>query len=333
MMGELPLHLNDTNQPGWLLCVLRLPSKPAYLRVKAWRRLQEIGAVVLKNAVYVLPATERSTSDFRALLSEMKAAGGDGVVCEARVLDGLSDKEIRKLFNDSRNADYEKIAATLRGLKAGQRCKGSRDGELKLKIAKARKQFSGACQIDFFEASGQATVEALLARLEHSFIEKTGPSPDTKSRVMPSDLAGKIWVTRQGIHADRIACSWLIKRFIDPGAKLKFVPEKRYLPRKEELRFDMAGAEFTHEGDKCSFEVILDAIENADPALVAIGEIVHNLDLQDGKFDRPEANGIGHVIEGICLTQTSDHERLVRGRILLDDTYERFKRASSGRRN
>lgn len=331
MKEKFPSRPDEADAKRWLLLVLRLPPKPAYLRVKAWRRLQDIGAVVLKNAVYGLPLTDRSTADFRSLLSDVKSGGGDGIICEARVLEGLSDKEIRKLFNDNRNADYDKIAATLRGMTTRKRRNNRRDGDVRLIIAKARKQFAQVSAIDFFCASSQATVEALLTRLEHSFIEKTNPEPQTERQAKPKELRGKVWVTRQGIHVDRIACSWLIRRFIDPAAKLKFVPEKRYFPAEGELRFDMAGAEFTHEGDKCSFEVILDALENVDPALIAIGEIIHNLDIQDGKYDRPEASGIGHVIEGICLTQANDLERLSRGSALFDDTYERFKRATDGR--
>jgi hypothetical protein len=307
----------------WLLLVLRLPSKPAYLRVKAWRRLQQVGAVVLKHAIYTLPDNDRSVKEFDAILREVRKGGGDGVVFTSQASAGMSDKDIRKLFVDSRNADYERIAVGLRGIRSGKK---GRDSDLRGKLTKARKEFSDARKLDFFSGSGQAALEALLTRLEHSFIEKA-EKPAAPQPEKPKDLKGKTWVTRQGIHVDRIACSWLIKRFIDPKAKLKFVPEKRYFPAHGEYRFDMAGAEFTHEGDKCSFEVLLDAIRNADPALAAIGEIVHNLDIQDGKFDRPEASGIGHVIEGICITQANDLERLARGGALFDDTYERFKRA------
>ena len=90
----------------------------------------------------------------------------------------------------------------------------------------------------------------------------------------------------------------------------------------------MANAEFTHEGDKCSFEVLLERMNSSDAALVAIGEIIHNLDLKDDKFDRPEAAGIGHIIEGICATQSADTDRIARGSAIFDDTYERFRRAS-----
>jgi hypothetical protein len=124
----------------------------------------------------------------------------------------------------------------------------------------------------------------------------------------------RLWVTRQDVHVDRIASAWLIRRFIDPKPQSKFVTPKSYRHAQGELRFDMADAEFTHEGDKCSFEVLLDKTGVSDTALTAIAEIVHDLDLKDRKFDRAETSGIGHVIEGICATQSGDMDRIARDR-------------------
>ncbi len=116
---------------------------------------------------------------------------------------------------------------------------------------------------------------------------------ETRRRTRPQEdgkrpLQGSVWVTRQGVHVDRIASAWLIRRFIDPEARFKFVPAKGYVPEPGELRFDMFEAEFTHEGDRCTFEVLLARAGLADPALAAIGEIVHDIDLKDAKFGREE---------------------------------------------
>ena len=106
------------------------------------------------------------------------------------------------------------------------------------------------------------------------------------------DLVGKTWVTRRGVHVDRIACAWLVRRFVDPEARFKFVSVKDYEALAGELRFDMFKAEFTHEGDRCSFEVLLERIGLNDPALVSIAEIVHDIDLKDSKFGREQTAGI-----------------------------------------
>ena len=102
----------------WLLLVHQLPAKPAYLRVKVWRRLQALGAVTVKNSVYVLPAGERTQEDFEWTLKEVVEGGGEGMICEARLVDGLSDEEIQALFNQARESDYDAIAKSARELEA-----------------------------------------------------------------------------------------------------------------------------------------------------------------------------------------------------------------------
>jgi hypothetical protein len=143
-----------------------------------------------------------------------------------------------------------------------------------------------------------------------------------------SDLKGRTWVTRTGVFVDRIGSAWLIRRFIDPEARFKFVPAKGYVPEPGELRFDMFEAEFTHEGDRCTFEVLLSrAGLERDRGLSRIAEIVHDIDLKDGKFARPEAEGIKPVITGICNGTPDDEERLGRGGAVFEDLYRSFGRS------
>jgi hypothetical protein len=137
-------------------------------------------------------------------------------------------------------------------------------------------------------------------------------------------LRGKIWVTRKGIHIDRMASAWLVRRFIDEQAKFKFVPAKGYKPLSNEIRFDMFEAEFTHEGDRCTFEVLIERAGIKDPALVSIAEIIHDIDLKDNKFGRDEAVGIRTLIDGIALTTPDDLERIARGTEVFNNLYEVF---------
>jgi hypothetical protein len=133
-------------------------------------------------------------------------------------------------------------------------------------------------------------------------------------------------VTRKGIHVDRMASSWFIRRFIDSGARFKFVPAKGYKPQLGEIRFDMFEAEFTHEGDRCTLEVLMERTGVTDPAVVPIAEIVHDIDLKDSKFGRQETLGIERLTAGICMAQKDDETRLVRGEAVFNDLYEYFKR-------
>src|ERR1700712_5210669 len=115
MSDVLPMT-NETSPllDRWLLLIHQLPAKPAYFRVKIWRRLQGLGAVGVKNAVYALPANDQTQEDFEWLLKEIVAGGGEAMVCEARLIDGLSDQEVRRLFNTARDDDYEALGKEAR---------------------------------------------------------------------------------------------------------------------------------------------------------------------------------------------------------------------------
>jgi hypothetical protein len=322
---------------SWLLLLHQLPPKPAYFRVRIWRRLQDLGAVAIKNSVYALPAGDETREDFEWLLREIADGGGEACICEARMIDGLSDQDIRALFDEARDADYREIADEARALADRTRSAGELPEEARTEIAgrvkRLRKRLAEVAEIDFFGASGRQTAEGLVVDIEGRL------RPATEGKVMASpasahaDLTGKTWVTRRGVHVDRMACAWLIRQFIDPGARFKFVASQSYRPEADELRFDMFEAEFTHDGDRCTFEVLLERAGLDEPGLRQIGEIVHDIDIKDGKFDRPEAPGIAQVIAGIAMANDDDEARLARSAGVFDDllTYFRRKRRSAAK--
>lgn len=316
----------------WLLLVHQLPAKPPYLRVKIWRRLQGLGAISVKNSVYALPAGDPALEDFQWLLREIEQGGGEGMICEANLVDGLSDQEVRGLFDAARDADYAEIAKDLRILAADlNRHEGTaadQKSEVKSRLLRLRRRYSEVSAVDFFGATGRLMVEGFFSDIETRLTEaNVGHQAETLAVAKLSDtLIGKTWVTRSGVHVDRIACAWLVRRFIDPKAGFKFVAVKDYDPSPDELRFDMFKADFTHEGDLCSFEVLLQRSGLNDPALRAIAEIVHDIDLKDEKFGREQTAGIAHVIAGICISHKDDLARLDRGSALFDDTYEYFRK-------
>ena len=128
-------------------------------------------------------------------------------------------------------------------------------------------------------------------------------------------------MTRRDVYVDRMASAWLIKRFIDSEARFKFVSARNYKPRSRELRFDMFGGEFTHEGDHCTFEVLIRRAGLKDSALGAISQIVYDIDLKDAKFGRSESAGIDCVLQGISMAHRDDRARLERSAPVLDDLY------------
>jgi hypothetical protein len=123
-----------------------------------------------------------------------------------------------------------------------------------------------------------------------------------------------------------MASAWLISRFIDRAAKFKWVAPKGYVPKKRELRFDMFEAEFTHIGESCTFEVLLQRCGLKDRGLQAIAEIVHDIDVKDERYRRPETAGVAAMIAGIALASGDDDERLARARGAFDQLYEVFSR-------
>ncbi len=296
----------------WLLLFHQLPPKPAYLRVKIWRRLQGIGAIALKNSVYALPASSEALEDLQWLRREIVEGGGEASICEARLVDGITDEEARSLFLTARDADYAEILDEARQLDTDA-------DDARGRLSRLRRRFAEIRRIDFFGSEGREATEGLLGDLERRL--EGGPLP------MPNalgDLKERVWVTRRGVQVDRIASAWLIRRFIDPKARFKFVAAQGYVPKSDELRFDTFDGEFTHEGDRCTFEVLTLRLGRDDPALAALAEIVHDIDLKDSKFDRPEASGLALAFSGIVAGDTSDEARLERGGALLDGLYRHF---------
>ncbi|HEY2806387.1 MAG TPA: chromate resistance protein ChrB domain-containing protein [Gemmatimonadales bacterium] len=176
------------------------------------------------------------------------------------------------------------------------------------------------CEASFVAGISDQEIQTLLND------EATGEVEEGEELESGEVLTNRVWVTREGIKVDRIASAWLIRRFIDPRARFKFVTAKGYKPGPDELRFDMYGGEYTHEGDRCSFETLLARFGLKEAALRHIGEIVHDVDCKDEKFARPEADGVASMVQGIAAGYPRDEDRLARGAAAMDDLYASFKR-------
>jgi hypothetical protein len=314
----------DRSEVRWMLLIHQIPPTPAYLRVKIGRHLHRIGAVAIKNSVYALPRNEETQEDFQWVLREIVKGGGDASLIEAWFIEGLSDEQVTGLFQAAREADYRELAEQARAVGAGFPKRGAapdnRRAELAGQVARLRQRAAELAAIDFFGAPGREVVEGLLSGMEARMRTVEGTEP-SKGVLDPAKHRGRTWVTRTGIKVDRMASAWLIRKFIDPEPRFKFVPAKGYQPEKGELRFDMFEAEFTHEGDLCTFEVLVQRFGLTDPALRAIAEIVHDIDVKDAKYGREEAPGIGQLVAGIAAAHEDDEGRLARGTALFEDLY------------
>ncbi len=315
----------------WLLLIHQIPPKPDYLRVKIGRRLQRVGAVPIKNSVYVLPDGEQSFEDFQWIRTEIVSGGGDASVCRGEFVDGLTSDDIRQLFRNARATEYAEIAARARALWSdARRGRAERPEE---ELTRLRNRFKAVAALDFFGAPEQTIAQGALSSLE----SEVQPQPtvtaqdDRLAAARRDEYRGRTWVTRTNVFVDRIASAWLIKRFVDPQARFKFVPESRYRPVRGEVRFDMFEGEFTHEGDRCTFEVLVERLGIDDVAIGTLAEVVHDIDLKDGKFEREEAPGVERVLQAIVSSHADDTARLERGGQLFDELYALLRAEAGGR--
>jgi len=329
--------------PRWVLLIHQIPPKPDYLRVKVARRLQRIGAVAIKNSVYVLPAAPSTVEDFQWLVREISADGGDASVCEATFVDGLADEDVEELFRAARGGEYDDIARdatqALKILAPSKTFSAERRGRARSELVRLKRRLADVAAIDFFGSPQRGAAEEAVGLLEvrHRTVSsrnaQSGSAPQSAARPDPGSVRGRTWVTREGVFVDRIGSAWLIRRFIDPDARFRFVAVEGYVPSPGELRFDMFEAEFTHEGDRCTFETLLRWFSlHTDPALREIAEIVHDIDVKDGKFGRVEAAGLERLLAGVVRRESADADRVERGAFLFDDLHESFRADAERRR-
>ena len=257
----------------WLVFVHQLPAQPSNGRVKIWRRLQQVGAVALKNAVHVLPDSPQGVEDFEWLRGEVVALGGQASVfavssmseADERYLDGEFGKEIKTMPA----MEHRPRAASARGA-------------------------SASAQFD------------------------------------PEAYRNRAWVTRPRPGVDRFASAWLIRRFVDRGATFAFAESPDRFP--DAVPFDMyqAGG-FRHEGDLCTFEVLVDRFGIRDAAVKRIGEIVHDIDLKEDRYKSPHAPTVAKLVEGLRASIPDDAKLLEQGIVMFEALYQSLHTARRGR--
>lgn len=296
----------------WLALSFSLPSgSSSSKRVAVWRRLQKIGSVSPTGSLYLLPEGDESREAFDWLAQEITDAGGQALVLPIGRLDGEAEQRLVQAFRAARDEDYRKIAA-----EAGEAGRAGKAG-LEDRLEKLRRRFAEVARIDFFQAPERADAEAILARLS---------SPETVPSEVPSAeierYRGRRWVTRPRPHVDRLACAWLIRRFVDPEAEIRYAETVG----EGEISFDMKGAHFGHRGNRCTFETMLAAFGlEGDSALAALAQIVHEIDLRDASA-RPEAPGIDAVLRGWSAAGWTDVELERHGVALFEGLYRTLSR-------
>jgi hypothetical protein len=307
----------------WLLFFYSVPSKPVNTRMKIWRMLVKTGAVQFKGSAYLLPASDDHYELFQWLVSSVASMQGDAAFIKVSRIESMKDYEIIGIFDQQREKDYLDLGIRLDDFESKiaktKKSPGAvNDNKIKGELNKISKEFEDLGKIDFFCSKSRKemeqrlkTVAAAVAGLTRD--ESINPTVEIVKRRM-EDYQGKTWVTRKRPFIDRIASAWLIKGFIDKKASFGFIDENEIESLdKETIVFDMVGGQFTHVGDMCTFEVLIDAFGLKGKALGMIAEIVHQLDLQDDRYRTPAAEGVREILDGIRKTVKDDHEALKQG--------------------
>jgi hypothetical protein len=275
--------------------------------------------VALKNSVYVLPNRDACREDLSWLRREVVDGGGEAAIFEANTVEGFTREDLQRMFRQARAPDYEAVADKVALLESSARSKSLPARQAaSADIARLEEQLGDIERVDFFSQHEARTLRARLGQLR-SMLRQRAPAPSTdREALSPSEYRARTWVTRTGVKVDRIACAWLIKHHIDPRARFRFVEVGDYSPKPRELRFDMPEGEFTHEGDLCSFEVLCSRFALVAPGLRRIAEVVHDLDVKDARYGRPETEGVRVLIQGLVAKHASDVARIEAASPLFD---------------
>ena len=306
---------------NWLCFITSLPTENATLRQRAWRALKTSGASVLRDGVYLLPDLLGNRALLEGIAQDVLSGGGT-----AMVLDTVepSRANFKNLFN--RSEGYAALLVEL-AKAAGDLTPVSVQDVLR-QARKLRKSFDQISQIDFFPGQEKAQAETALIELEGDCARLMSPDEPhaavgAVSSLRIADYQGRIWATRAKPWVDRLATAWLIRRFIDPKARILWLKRPKDCPR-DALGFDFDGAPFSHVGAKVTFEVVAASFGLMEPALQRLGLLVHYLDV--GGVQPPEAVGVEAALEGLSSAIADDDQLLALASAIFDGLLTTFQK-------
>lgn len=302
-MGISQVREARGGKPEWLLLLFTLPASQASKRVEVWRKLKKLGALSFRSSGYLLPNTPDNHERFEWLSATIRKYKGQASVVELFSIDDLPGTELRQMFVDARSKDYEDLLRELKKKSAVSN------------LARIRRRLQEISSIDFFGSPLRSRIETAIAMLESS--------RSSESRRLGKgnrEYRRRTWVTRPRPGIDRVSSAWLIRNHIDAEAKFAFTNNIREVPGC--VPFDMFNVGgFTHRGDNCTFETLCSEFGLADKRLKVVSEVIHDADLKDEKFGRPEGIGLDRVLTGWAKQGLSDEELLRRGMEMIEGLY------------
>jgi len=284
---------------------MSLPTQNATARMRVWRSLKSLGCVALRDGVYLVPYGIETQQILQKHLQDVCDSGGTGHILAVDATDNAQAEALKRLFD--RTGEYANVIETIKQFRAS--LKSIEEGTARRGINRLRRELAAITAIDFFpnQAREQATSALLEAETDLESLFSPGEPrarPGTIEKCDKADFQARTWATRQRPWIDRLASAWLIKRFIDPKASFHWLEKPEDCPASE-VGFDFNGAQFTHQGNKVTFEVLLASFDlQENGALSRLGAVVHYLDV--GGIPVPEATGLELVLRGARESADSD---------------------------
>ncbi len=313
----------DQSTPPWLLLIVSLPTTSATARMRIWRALKAMGCAALRDGAYLLPFAEAQRGQLRELADETVREGGNAWLLTVLPQSDGESEAWRALFD--RSEDYAELLQALSGNR--KKLAGLAPQEINRLLRKLRRDYEAVVATDYFP--GEASLHAEAAWMDFVNLAEALLSPGEPQAVDgalerrdPHAYRGRLWATRHRLWVDRVASAWLIRRFIDPGARFLWLEAPSDCPPNA-LGFDFDGAAFTHIGERVTFEVLLASFGlEQDRGLARLGAMVHALDVGGGFV--PEASGFEAMLAGARQRAADDDQLLAEMSVVLDSLHTHF---------
>ncbi len=321
-----------TMNDKWILFSYSVPASNAKARMRIWRRISASGAVQLKTGLQVLPNREDLLENITWLIGQVQSLGGEALAIQCARVEGMPDEQIEQLFQGQIDPELTQIQAEAREIMAdsghGQSDAGG--NEFFLSLRKLRKRYESLQSRDFFPSGAAIKTLAMLDAAE----EKVRATNLLTLPIVLYDRAeyqNRTWVTRANPYIDRLSSFWLICRFIDANATIRFLKVGETPDLKAgEIPFDMVGAEFSHQGELITFEVIARGFALFDGTVVKIGHLVRFIDIQEEATLPDDAALLKTLIDGLVSITGDDHHLMEQALVLFDALYAGYTKTLNG---
>lgn len=314
----------EPRSAAWLVLIAQLPTEDPAARMRVLRTLESLGAAVMREGAYLLPDTPPARHSLEALAEYVGRSAGSAQVLRASAASAAQDEALVRLFD--RSARYHELVKTVESLRVGF---GHSDpGAISRVLAKQRREFEDIAALDFFPGEARARAERALREVDAAVRKLLFSAQSQAALGQGEKLFARTWATRKPLWADRLACAWLIRRFVDPEARLVWL-EKGEAPPAGALGYGYDGAHFAASETRVTYEQMLHRLSlGANAALAKIGGIVHALEMRGQPV--AEAAGVQTLLQGALRRSPGDAELLGEAEKTFDLLYEAYYEPARG---